>query len=281
MKMLPAAAALLLAACAHGPSGVDPHSLAAAESSFAAHSVREGMRAAFLAHFADDGVMVRSGWVNSNAFLATRPDPPIVLDWRPAYVEVAASGELGLSTGPWKITSKANAHAAPSYGQFVSVWRREGAGPWRVAVDLGIAHPQPTLWDRTLETHVAGAAGAAGGAGGIEAAERAFSERSASAGARSAYEAQGSERLRFYRGGAAPAIGKRAALEASGATDDRLLWSVERIETSKSGDFGYARGSYASRSAPASVLGHYLRVWRLESGAWRVALDVINPLAKS
>jgi ketosteroid isomerase-like protein len=275
MKTLPAAAALLLAACAHGPSGVDPHSLAAAESAFAAHSVREGMRAAFLASFADDGVMVRSGWVNSNAFLATRPDPPIVLDWRPAYVEVAASGELGLSTGPWKITSKAKPDAAPSYGQFVSVWRREGAGPWRVAVDLGIAHPQPALWDRALEAHVAGGTG---GAGAIAAAERAFSERSASAGTRSAYESQGSERLRFYRGGAAPAIGKRAALEAALAADARLLWSVERIETSKSGDFGYARGSYAAQSAPGSVLGHYLRVWRLEAGAWRIALDVVDPL---
>jgi len=121
--------ALALAACAHLPMTPEaPASLAAAETGFGRHSVREDMRAAFLANFAEDGVFVRNGWMVSNDWLRPRPAPPIVLDWHPQYVEAAASGDMGLSTGPWKITSKKDPGAAPTHGQFVSVWRRDRIG---------------------------------------------------------------------------------------------------------------------------------------------------------
>src|SRR5258707_9770884 len=96
-------------------------SIAAAESEFAAHSVREGMRAAFLAHFTDDGMLVREGWTNAIAFLGPRPDPAILLDWRAQYTETPAPGELGLSTPPWKLTRKEKPPTPPRYGQLVSV----------------------------------------------------------------------------------------------------------------------------------------------------------------
>src|SRR5687767_13066775 len=147
MKPLCATLALALAACAHPPAMTDHSpSLAAAETAFAAHSVREDMRVAFLAAFADDGVFVREGWRVSNDFLRDRAAPPIVLDWRPQYVEAASSGDLGLSTGPSKIMSKTDPRTPPTFGQFVSVWRRAPGGAWKVAVDLGIAHPEDTLW---------------------------------------------------------------------------------------------------------------------------------------
>src|SRR3954469_11663458 len=103
MKTSPLVASLALAACAlPAPmADTDRLSLAAAESAFAAHSVREDMRTAFLANFADDGMFVRNGWLVSNTYLAGQKAPPIVLDWKPVYTEIAPSGELGLSTGPW------------------------------------------------------------------------------------------------------------------------------------------------------------------------------------
>src|SRR5258708_29172343 len=140
-------AVIVLAGCAQAPAPVatvEPSTtLAAAESEFAAHSLREGMRAAFLAHFTDDGVLVREGWTNAIAFLGPRPDPAIVLDWRAQYTETAASGELGLSTGPWKLTSKEKPDTPAAYGQFVSVWRREPGKPWKGAVGGGIPPPEP------------------------------------------------------------------------------------------------------------------------------------------
>src|SRR5258708_29957247 len=167
--------ALLLAACANPASApLDAAaSLAAAESAFAAQSVREDMRAAFLANFADDGVFVRNGWVTAKTDLAAGSAPAIVLDWRPVYTEVARSGDFGLSTGPWKLTSKAKPETPPSFGQFVSIWRRDPGGPWKVAVDIGISHAGAALWDQALASVVLPGR-AALTRGGIETAELEF-----------------------------------------------------------------------------------------------------------
>jgi ketosteroid isomerase-like protein len=249
-------------------------SLAAAEAAFAAHSVREDMRVAFLAAFAPDGVFVRNGWTVAIDWLRDRPAPPIVLDWRPQYVEVAASGELGLSTGPWKITSKAKPEAAPQYGQFVSVWRREATGPWKVAVDLGISHPAEALWKAPLEARAHAAAWPVDRASSKP--RRASPPTRAIAGRARRTARTGADNLRFYRSGHAPLTSRSAALASAALTDEKVTWTVERTETARSGDFGYARGVYLAQGNPVP-LGWFTRVWRREGGAWRIVMDVVNP----
>ena len=274
---MPAAlAAAALAACAHAPTMDLPASLAAAEIAFAAHSVREDMRVAFMAAFAPDGVFVRNGWTASTDYLRTQPAPPIVLDWKPVFVEVAAAGDLGLSTGPSKITSKTKPDAAPTYGQFVSIWRRLGTGPWKVEVDLGISHAQPLFWDAPLVArHVAPGPSTPGST--VARAEEDFAARARESGLRATHALHAAADLRFYRPGQAPALGREAALASAAMTDAKLAWIPERSETSGSGDLGYVRGRYTSLDAPQQPLGYYLRVWRREAGRWRVALEIVNP----
>ncbi|HEX5128538.1 MAG TPA: hypothetical protein VFV90_02270, partial [Usitatibacter sp.] len=252
MKKLAVALGLLLAACAHQPAALDhTASLAAAETAFAAHSVREDMRVAFLAAFDTDGVFVREGWRVSNDFLRDRPAPPVLLDWRPQYVEASASGDLGLSTGPSKISSKADPSIPPTYGQFVSVWRRAPGGPWKVAVDLGISHPGDALWSAPLETRQLSVPAGAASDGGIAEAEARFGEAVRRGGLRAAYALLGADNLRFYRPGNMPIATRAAALASPAMSDEKVAYSVERSETSRAGDFAYARGSYASTAAPA------------------------------
>jgi ketosteroid isomerase-like protein len=281
MRFAPAALASVLVACASSPTTPPDAaaSLAAAEAAFAAHSVREGMRAAFLANFADDGVFVRDGWTAARTDLEKRTAPPIVLDWRPAYVEVAKSGEIGLSTGPWKLTSKTNPADPPSFGQFVSIWRREAGGPWKVAVDIGISHATNALWDQPLAAVVLPGRPALA-KGGVEGAELDFVTDAHEKGLAAAYGIHGSERLRFYRDGFAPAVGKASALASGAMTEAKLAWSIDRTEASLSNDFGYSRGSYAAASSPNTPLGYFMRVWHVEDGKWRIALDVANPVKR-
>lgn len=279
MRVASAFFALVAAGCATPMTPTDstdaPVSLAAAETAFAAHSVREDMRAAFLAHFADDGVFVRDGWTFSNAYLAGQPAPPIVLDWRPVYTEVARSGELGLSTGPWKIVSKVKPDEPPAYGQFVSIWRRGKGGAWQVAVDLGIAHPQSALWPERLATHRVGEGPPPRES--IASAEERFAKAGRERGLREAYLRDAAADLRFYRTGTAPVIGRAAALDSAAMREGPYVWTIERSETAKSGDLGYVRGRYSSQAMPSMPLGYFLRVWRAEQGDWRIVLDVTNP----
>ena len=273
-------AAALAAACtqmSERPAGnADAVSLAAAETAFAAHSVRTDMREAFLAYFADDGAWVDGGWKPARPALAAwSAAPPIVLDWRPVHTEVAASAELGLSTGPWKRTPRAKA-GEPRYGQYVSVWRREPGGEWKVAADLGISNPQPTFWEAPLEALPAVIPGAFP-PDRIEDAERRFAELQQARGTRAAYDAFASERVRRYTDGS-PAVGKAAVLAAIAAQPQAAQAVVERIETARSGEFGYARGHYAAASAP-QALACFLRVWRAEGGQWRIVMAVENPVS--
>jgi len=279
MRAAPLLTAALAAACAQtevrSPSMDDARSLAGAETAFAAHSVREDMRVAFLANFADDGVFVRGGWINARESLLSRTAPPIVLDWRPVFTEVAASGDMGLSTGPSKIMSKANPGEPPGYGQFVSVWKREAAGPWKVAVDLGIAHAQPVFWDKPLEMVAVATEGAPPG-DTIEGAEQRFAADAKQDGSRAAYAKHGSASIRLYRPNNAPMAGKEIALAWPGLGSERRAWVVEKSEAARSNAFGYARGAYMEGSAEKPD-GWYLRVWHREAGAWRIAMDVSNP----
>lgn len=281
MKPLLAALAAGLAACASptmSPSPPEaPASLAAAESAFAAQSVREGMRAAFLAWLAPGATLFRDGPVDGPEFIRARPDPPVVLDWRPVFVEVAASGEMGLSTGPWTLTSRKDPQAPPRHGQFVSVWKRETGGPWRVRVDLGITHPGPFLADAPLQASTTPRA-AADPAGTLAQAESNFAELAARSGDAAAYAAWMSKGVRVYRDGHAPFLGRASALASAAIGVERTAWTVESRESSASGDFGYATGRYAAApGGPAA--GHFLRVWRREAEGWRIALDVLNPLS--
>jgi ketosteroid isomerase-like protein len=272
--------AMLVAGCAtQSPapaSTADAASLAAAESAFAAQSVREDMRVAFMSHFAPDGVYVRKGWVVANTDLSARAAPPIVLDWRPVHTEVAASGDMGLSTGPWKVTSKSKPSEAPGYGQFVSIWKRDSGGAWKVAVDIGVSNPGEALWDAPLDAQATGAALPANDLV-VETAEKQFQAQSLTLGAAAAYRAFASSRIRLYREGMAPAVGRDAAFNSAAMVPDRLVWIIERSEAARTGDFGYSRGHYAAASDPGKVLGYFMRVWRPENGDWRIVMDVVNP----
>jgi ketosteroid isomerase-like protein len=199
-----------------------------------------------------------------------------VLDWRPAFVEVASSGEVGLSTGPWRITSRTDPAAPPRHGQFFSIWKRPAGGPWRVHVDLGISHPGDALWDAPLQAAVAPPSGDRDAAS-VAAAEESFARLAAESGDAAAYSVHASSSVRAYREGHAPFLGRDALLASPAARPARTAWALETHETSAAADFAYATGRLGPRDGPAA--GHFVRVWRREPGGWRIAADIVNDLA--
>lgn len=57
------------------------------------------------------------------------PEAPFA--WEPDAVEALASGDLALSTGPVREPS------GKAIARFVSIWRREAPGVWRIVFDRG------------------------------------------------------------------------------------------------------------------------------------------------
>ncbi len=148
--VLAAAVAFVIGACAtpqtpRRATDAGRESVAASERAFARQSVEHGMRAAFLEYFADDGINFAPGPGNTRERFRARPDAiePFVLDWHPAITAVARAGDLGFTTGPFTITGRAPAVREPAQGVFLSVWRRQADGNWRVIVDGGVSTNAP------------------------------------------------------------------------------------------------------------------------------------------
>ncbi len=118
------------------------------EAEFAADVARHG-HAAFVTHFAEDGVEVVDGG-GFDSLDAIRKQPPwpegTTLSWTPVRAEMAASGDLGYTYGNYVFTGKnKESKLITSYGKYTSIWRKQKDGQWKVAVDMGNASPDQKL----------------------------------------------------------------------------------------------------------------------------------------
>lgn len=66
------------------------------------------------------------------------------ITWEPATAEVAASGDLGYTWGNyvWRGPGP-DGQMRTHHGKYISVWRAQADGAWRVILDGGNASPPP------------------------------------------------------------------------------------------------------------------------------------------
>ena len=143
----------LLSGCATpaGTSaGQDParESLLAADRQFSALSTRVGAAAAFHYFLADDATvlpqneMPRHG--RATIFEAMKADDGARLTWVPEFAEASHDGTLGWTWGFYEVRfNDAQGHEAISHGKYLTVWRRQPDGAWRVVGDTGNKNPKP------------------------------------------------------------------------------------------------------------------------------------------
>ncbi len=265
-------------------------SLIAAERSFARTAERAGVREAFIAYLADDGVLFRPRPVNAQAYLRDQAPTPGTLSWQPALVDVAHSDDLGFSTGPWEYRREPGAEPV-AYGQFFSIWKRQTDGSWRVALDHGTSNPRPDSIPDEVKTPTPPpysdewAASAGGGAAARDRLleiDRTFSATSAARGFFHALTSYASADIRALRNGRPPLAGVDELRELAVERNGRLTWTPQDGGVSLSGDVGYTYGEYRyiSPADGSEETGVYVRAWRRVSDeSWRVVVDLMTPLA--
>jgi ketosteroid isomerase-like protein len=66
------------------------------------------------------------------------------LTWKPVYADMAASGDLGYTYGIFEFRSKdKEGNPSVEYGKYVSIWKKQKNGSWRVVMDMGNSSPNP------------------------------------------------------------------------------------------------------------------------------------------
>ena len=109
------------------------------ERAFAQAATEKGIRDSFLEYFADDAIAFNPAPISAKDRLRSRPARPFSdyeLRWEPRTGDIAASGELGWLTGPSTFIDHTSPGAQPQHGNYLSVWRRQADGAWRVFIDL-------------------------------------------------------------------------------------------------------------------------------------------------
>jgi ketosteroid isomerase-like protein len=294
-----AATACIACGCASLPREAARAELAAAERAFAQDAQARGIRAAFIEHFAPDGLVFEPAPVRVRETWPTRPAPAdplgLKLSWAPRLVDTGLAGDLGYSTGPFELVD-ASGKRPPGHGAFFSVWQRQADGAWKVWLDLGSRSDAPlpsSAWTmRPLPRRDGpGAGGVAGGAGrsvpdGASAHAGAEPPTATATGimaldtglsglAADAIAAHLAEHARRSLDGTPPHIGTdwRDALLREGI---RTTYEPAEARVSASGDFAASFGrSIRQHATGVPVRGYYVHVWLRGDAAWWLAVEAL------
>ena len=290
----------LLMVCVFGPTAAqttdrvnDLKSMVETERAFSRMSEEKGTREAFVAFIDENGILFRPTAVFGKKWMQEHPLPPSttrqLLSWQPIFAAVSRAGDLGYTTGPWQFKQDIKDTKPAAFGNFMTVWKKQPDGGWRFALDLGIRNPEPKtttpVWEagssqqdtgsfKRIDLETARA--------GLLNVDREFSKASADQGAREAFLLYAAKDVRLFRNDHFPFVGKTAAADALAPITAEWSWTPSFAGVSVSGDLGYSYGIYELRdksgAGSVSERGNYARVWKKVDGAWKLVVDVADPL---
>jgi ketosteroid isomerase-like protein len=254
------------------------------ERAFARAATEKGIRDSFLEYFADDAIAFNPAPISAKVRLRSRPARPFSeyeLRWEPRTGDIAASGELGWLTGPSTFIDHTNPNGKPQHGNYLSVWRRQADGVWRVFIDIGSEPPQPVPFEPDFtrfpfHARYAGGEGQNVSGDALLAADKALNAQIAAAGSAEAYGEVTTSASRLHRSGFIPPIGSAAIRSWLKEHAPAMTASTGAADAARSGDLGYSYGTYDVK-APQPQHGAYVRVWQRDaSRKWLVVADVVQ-----
>lgn len=273
-------APMSIVARAHDPDATEIAlgSLVDAELAFARLSLEHGIRAAFLASFAGDGVVFEPAPIRLQAAWPTRPSTAdskaLRLEWQPAQAGVARSGDMGFTTGPFMLTDTRRPGFV-RHGAFFSIWQRDPKGVWRVSIDMGTTTPSAPdfvpLGAAPRPTYDGKADAASQRSALLSLESRRFDSGSA-------YAQLLAADTRLYREGVLPIAGRAAVSAHVASHAARIEWLPFEVRVARTGDMAATYGEFlASGGTSGEQRGYYLHLWlRDAKGRWRLAYDITN-----
>lgn len=258
-------------------------SLVEAERAYAKLGAEKGFRAASLANFSDDAVIFAPDLISGKKFWTEAKEDPVI-NWGPGFASIARSGDLGYTTGPAVYFENRNDPKPVGYGHFVSIWQRNSEGIWKVMVDVGVNHTQPSEPLGEAKTWIPKSAS-------VGPKPVRFDSETESAFMRALMQDEGAailtyaaEEIRIYRRGAVPIVGKAVAQPMLGAEHGKTTRNRRGGGMSKANDLAYSYGDYSSDHDGVTDRGIYFCIWQVDSGNnWKLVADLQKkaPPAKS
>lgn len=257
------------------------------ERNFARASVAIGRNAAFAEYFAEKSVLFTDKWItNGKQYSKDRKASPVVLKWEPEYMDISDSRDFGISTGPWEAQEYRPFTAPLATGYFLTVWKKQSDGIWRVILDGGSETPA-VLNSKHSFSFPAGADKSVKNSPVLNQEllnkelyerERQFVTIWEKAPLPSSYNSFLAAGARVQLKGHMPTTNADTINSFISGFNKKLTWETAGSGAATSGDLGFTYGLLLVRDSQPVTKGHYVRIWKKQPGAdWKIILEMINP----
>jgi ketosteroid isomerase-like protein len=264
----------------------DLQNMVETERAFVRAAKERNIRDAFLTYLSEDAVISGpTGPVKGLAGFKNRPaDTVSWLFWEVAYCDIAAAGDLGYDSGPYEFrSSKHDDYKALAWGQFNSVWKKQNDGTWKNVADIGIRHDgpykAPILETGFVQGRKYDAKSRSISSDEIKSMDVALSKKLMADG-NLGYKGSLSPNARVCRPGYLPMTSSKELDAFFSQTQTTSNIEFVGADISKSDDLAYTYGSAdvekSDNGKTTTAKATYLRVWKKESGKWKVVLDVLS-----
>lgn len=252
------------------PAQKNIEGMISAEKSFAAYSVANGTKDAFLKFTDSSGIVFDNGKpVNAIDAWMKREKRPFVLNWEPQFAEIASSNDFGYTTGPWALRPNAN-DTIVARGQYTTVWHVDGQGGWKFLIDLGVGNT-PASAAPSLKKIEAKKNKGPSSAGAVLKEEQNFIDAYKNDKSKS-YAKYLSGNSLLNRNGQYSSIDKIKQSETIKNTPSAIQYTISGSGIASTGDLAYVYGN----TLISDKQENYLRIWRKEEEGWKIALEVLR-----
>ncbi|MBV8214717.1 MAG: hypothetical protein JOZ08_16030 [Verrucomicrobia bacterium] len=238
--------------------------VAQTERAFSARCAEIGIRDSFIEYFAADAIVFDPAPRLAGPDLEKETSSPKVkLTWEPIIVRVASTGKLAVSTGPYTLQTAIK----KSFGYYLSLWKLQNDGGWKVAADIGVTGPLAK--DPADDFQSYPDASGQGTPADLLAYER--EQFSQATDLDHIYRSVASAETVFERDNQPPQTGQpefAVFLYSQRTKRTKLSQAGGDI----SGNLGF---TYGTQSDEKSTVG-YLRVWILRDSRWSLMFDVVT-----
>lgn len=255
-------------------------SLLAADRTAARLSATQGPYEAFRSIVDKNSLFFTPSPVGAVEYLDNRPNIPDVMTWRPTFAAVAKSMDWGVTAGT---LSFQRVGAIKRYGEYLTVWRRDRKGVWKVNLRAQIEHKggneQPELSyiepDEKDYTRFRTKERIQQRKEIIKSNDQLLSAVLKS-NATIAYNEFLTDDARLYFPWNTPIMGKEAILSFVKKQDMAIRSESLVASRSYSGELAYSYGTATVSMKSGQMKCNYVRIWQLQPDfQWRVVIEML------
>ena len=260
---------------------VTVYKVVTAEQDFNRLVERKGIKSGFLEVADPEGIVFKPQIVKITEFYSSIDKQPGKLSWKPKFARISANGDLGFTAGPYTYQN-GKSEDDKVFGEYMSVWRRDSEGKYKLLIDLGIQHPESDKEEVTdfkepdLSKQKAPSKDPFNGKGVIMGTDKTLNH-SLSLSSLAAYKEFLSPEARYYFPGFEPMTGTDRVLKFM--DNEGISISAETVNAgrSSSNDLAYSYGTARIKKGNIVNNYNYVRIWEIDANhRWNVLLEIFS-----